>query len=244
MYRRRIALPVLMTFSTIVGCLTIGNPTIGAVTPTPDYQATIEAQQTTIASLTTPTPTGTPHLASPQATAVSRSLIQTAIDRDSLTGCDEIGWSVGDEYREGDDPNDHYPACLEALGLYYFAMCGDLTDAAGSFPEFSAGDTWIACRIQVTNAGTTGVALGVDDFALIAENGHRNPVALTVMNAYPSLFEGFPATTLRPNPEQYLSGWLLFVVTEPTPYLLEIAPEAGLATNSVATIIVDRLMTT
>lgn len=216
-----------------------------------DAQATIEALQTRVAELTTPTvvprqPTATPSASSRTPTPEAGSRYPPAVAEiaagDSATGCDEVAWArEADELELEASRSSPFVACVG--GGTYTMACFDLTEfAAGTFFSPSSGDLWLGCLVQVGNGGSTDIDVNPLYFSLVTAENERMNTSFEPMAAFPNA-ETLPAGSVPP--DQYVEGWVYFIVnhTDEQPFRVEIAPLTfSLGEQARGVVIIDELL--
>ncbi len=220
-----------------------------------DAQATIEALQTQVAELTTPTavprqPTHTPPAIRPTPTpdAISQypSAVAEVASQDSATGCDEIGWALSrDDLKSGDLDGEqilHHVACVGG-GAYSIQGCVDVTDRAnGALLSPPSGSLWLMCLVRVTNVGSDAIDVNPLYFSLVTATNERNSTSFEPMVAFPTI-EMLQAGSLPP--DQYVDGVVYFAVNraDELPFRIEIEPLTfGLSEQERGIVIVEELL--
>lgn len=230
-------------------------------TQTPNYEATIAALQTEVASAAgakaespaipttapsiapTNTPTSTPTKTPTRIPTATSTRLPDAIDSyvraDSATTCDEIGWSMPiktDDLTESQIQ--HHAAC--AGQKVTVAHCEYLTASmVSSFWAPSPSEKWIVCYVAVFNVGSSTTSVNALDFALVSSSNTRysssfEPLINAMSNALS--FEMLPAG-------QNVSGLIAFVVPSSfsAPARLEMADSFSFSSTSTAVIILDSI---
>lgn len=221
-------LVVALVFALLLGA------TMGEALAQDDAEATIEALQTQVAELTTPSPTPrqrtpTPSTSRPTLAGAGESRLPPAVakiaEQDSETACDEIGWGLSADDINTDrsiDRPEHHLACLGGAG--YFVICMDVTESArGGLISPDAGSLWLACAVRVTNLGSEDVQVNPLDFDLVTAGGQRISTSFEPMVAFPDQ-EMLPPGAVPS--DQYVEGWIYFVVdaSDEQPFRIEIDP--------------------
>jgi hypothetical protein len=185
-------------------------------TPTPDYQATIDALKTQIAAkeptpkpTATRTPTPRP-TATPTLTAYEKypPNVAEVAATDSAHLCDTVGWNV-DDWGEYDKDSRHFSACNATASV---AMaCFKVTRAGTSaLPDPFSGHEWVFCSASVLNNGVDSFPLGPSNFHVVDADNLRYG---TVSDSY---FETYlPSGVLHDDnlpPHQDTVGLILFDV--------------------------------
>lgn len=223
---------------------------IGSARAQDDPQATIEALQTQVAELTTPTPTprqrtplpSTSRLTpTPEANSDLPPAVAEIARQDSSTGCDETGWGISSSDDLTSEQSSHHAACVG--GAAYIVACIDVTQSAdGGFFSPPSGSLWLGCLVRVINGGSDDVNVNPLYFSLVTADGRRETIDFEPMMALSDL-DMLDAGSVPP--DQYVEGFLFFTLDrdDEPPFRIEIEPLTfSLDDQKPGIVIIDELL--